>query len=619
MQPRQDSGSGGVLRLLLYAVILVGAALNIIATMRDNRLLTGDEGWYATVALNVTRSPDYLAMPTAKPLLDVAHIPPEKFPSGDLQVNTSSLVPAILAAPLGLSTEVWPMRLVSLAAFALAILGFYLLIREMAGSLSALAAAAFMAISPSLGEYFREIACEPYLVMFGVWALYMAITAEKRESRGRLILAGLLFGLGFLAKLWLIGLCILPLIFYVLFRGERRWLLRNCLFVVLPFLAVSSIHLVAAFLYRTEYGSLLLNYGYAFFSSVGKVQGINAAEFWLQPAYYYFAVTYRTSWFIAPWAVIGAIRLVRVVFHRSEEPKSRAAALFWLVWMLQIIPMSIMRVKAALYFLPVAISFYAVAAIGLSVAISALTNRSREERPKAALALSILVLGLAGAMLGLHLRGFRHRDFATSLLVFHTAIFLIYAAAFARIYFTRAAITARQLAVMGAILLLPVAVFSASAAFVQQPKNHYKEISAYMLPVEEDADPAQETFIAPAFRMFGYYLFRDGRYWETYYRSDTDKSALKRDIASGKYRFFVINRTTKDDTGDGYGGNARPETLEWVRENCVDVTADVEKKYGIELDVFVFVHKKYADRVAADHSTIALHATRPSRTAMLTP
>jgi 4-amino-4-deoxy-L-arabinose transferase-like glycosyltransferase len=97
----------------------------------------------------------------------------------------------------------WEMagRLVSALLGSLAVVPFYLLIRELIGNRIAFTASLFYIISPRLVEYSSDVLRDPSFWFFSITSLYCAWTAISRKKYVVLVLASLFVGMATFTKL----------------------------------------------------------------------------------------------------------------------------------------------------------------------------------------------------------------------------------------------------------------------------------------------------------------------------------------------------------------------------------------------------------------------------------
>ena len=200
-----SSGSRFAWTINLAATFAIVVLLSMNLGVND--LVGGDEGYYGVMARNILEDPGYIVNTSLSPL----------GPPGDKPF----LYPLVLAVSLaaGGIGEV-PMRLVTLVMAAMA--GFFLMLigTELGSRKAGLFAGLMYLFTPLLANTGRIVSAEPLLVslsLAGVWLILAAV----RTGRSWLgFLAGALFGLAFLTKLWLVAIPMAGVVGGILyFRG----------------------------------------------------------------------------------------------------------------------------------------------------------------------------------------------------------------------------------------------------------------------------------------------------------------------------------------------------------------------------------------------------------------
>ena len=90
-------------------------------------------------------------------------------------------------------------------------------------------------------------------------------------------------------------------------------------------------------------------------------------------------------------------------------------------------------------------------------------------------------------------------------------------------------------------------------------------------------------FTSPEFAAVGYYLFRQGEYWETFY-FHKDNAQFRDELEHGDRLFYVV-----DPSSTLYGGNVKPEWEPLLAQNTRDVTAEVEQASGAKIGLRILV------------------------------
>lgn len=228
-------------RLLFAAALAAGALLRLILLGRPD-LFAADEGRWAVGARNVLEGGAQVLAPSATPLGD---------PSG-----TPILFPWILSGMVRVfGAEEWAVRLPSAFLGLLAAIVVERIVRRGWGQPAGHLAGAFVALFPPLVAASRVATVEPMLATLGLAGIIFGLRALEEDIPWEGAVAGALFGLGFLAKGYAVGLYVLPLLLALAARprlfalGRTK---RSLLFLLAAFVAVGGSHLLAVFLLRPE-------------------------------------------------------------------------------------------------------------------------------------------------------------------------------------------------------------------------------------------------------------------------------------------------------------------------------------------------------------------------------
>lgn len=238
-RPSEDPEASG--RLLFAAALAAGALLRLILLGRPD-LFAADEGRWAVGARNVLEGGAQVLAPSATPLGD---------PSG-----TPILFPWILSGMVRVfGAEEWAVRLPSAFLGLLAAVVVERIIRRGWGQPAGHLAGAFVALFPPLVAASRVATVEPALVTLGLVGVIFGLRAFEEDIPWEGALAGVFFGLGFLAKGYAVGLFLLPLLVALAARprlfalGRTK---RSLLFLLAAFVAVGGSHLLAVLVLRPE-------------------------------------------------------------------------------------------------------------------------------------------------------------------------------------------------------------------------------------------------------------------------------------------------------------------------------------------------------------------------------
>lgn len=540
-------------------LLLAGVALRLVALGQPD-LVGGDEGYYGTYArnllaggfdqlLNLGRDP--LSAPDNKPFL----------------------FPLLLAGPVAaLGPTELAVRLVpALAGFACAWL-VGLLVARRYGRFAAWAAAFATLLLPPLVYASRVVMGEGLLAAFGLAGAWAAVRALEERRSGPALLAGFFWGCGFLVKLWLVGLFILPVgVALLADRGRRReaaaWgrmALAGGAFVV-----VGGSHLILVAVWSP---ATLQHWfeQYFIFSLFGRAGGQEFAGYWHQSWSFYLRSTLQSTFMVLP--------LVAAALTSRDLPASgRESALpqrpLWVTLAAELLVISFMGVKLRQYSFPLLPAVAALAGIG---AAGLLTGRERLRPGFAAL---LALIPCAGVLLWQ--RGATPL-FPTAPLAAAAALFLAgsaFALGLARI---RNGVLA--LALVAAVAFAAVA---GSALTVQREclshRTGYREAARAAAPLLAGRQPRDTVFLAPEVPALQYYLFRTGRYWTTPYEP-RDTAQLLAMVADPRVVVFVT--TTR---GDLYGGPTPQPVIDWLAAHTLERTAEIVAAAGRPLPIRLFV------------------------------
>jgi 4-amino-4-deoxy-L-arabinose transferase-like glycosyltransferase len=239
VQPEDPEASG---RLLFALALLAGALLRLVLLGRPD-LFGADEGTWALGARNLVEG----GVAQAVALSDR----PLGAPSG-----TPILFPGFLSVMIRVfGAEEWAIRLPS--AFAGLIGAFVLerIVRRGWGQPAGHIAGAFAALLPPLVSASRVATVEPALVALGLGGIIFGLRAFEEDLPSEGALAGFLFGLGFLAKGYAVGLYLLPLLAALAARPKLFSLgrtTRTLGLLLLVFVLTGSAQLLAVALLRPD-------------------------------------------------------------------------------------------------------------------------------------------------------------------------------------------------------------------------------------------------------------------------------------------------------------------------------------------------------------------------------
>lgn len=270
------------------------------------------------------------------------------------------LAPWLIALPsqLGLrSSALWP--LVPGAVFLAGLVAFVRQIAKLGWARALIAALVLLALSPRLIVDVLTLEAEIPLAGLVLGALAWSWRPAERPSWHALV-AGVLLGLGFLCKLWLV----VPAALAVLGCWSPRP--RAALLLVIAASTTGASHL--AFVAVVDSGSLGRWLREVYLAVLGlegvamtKWAGVAAHPEWSHgPAYYPLAIA-RELGFALPFVLVGAYRLARPSTRFLASSQGRA----WVGFCLGLALLSVPRIKEPLYVLPLVAACLGLGAHGL--------------------------------------------------------------------------------------------------------------------------------------------------------------------------------------------------------------------------------------------------------------
>ncbi len=511
----------------LLVVLVAGLAWVWLSPPGANDLVGGDEGYYGTMARNVLASPSQVLSPSLSPLGPPGDKPP--------------LAPLIIA-PFVRAWGAVPEAVRAPSAVCAGAIAWTIgrLVLPVAGASGALFATALLATLPWFADASRGAAAELPLTAFA--SLALVLLAGGRAGHRRVVLAGVLLGLAFLCKLWLVAPAALAAAVLVAGRERRAWM-RLALLAGTA-VAVASLHLLAVAWFQPEAFDHW-RYIYLGRSLVERIAGEGYADYWQRPAGAYWATVTRAFGLVLPLVAAGA----EAAWRRRREPVARAL----LVWACGLLVLSAFQVKSGGYAYVVVPAWAGLAALGVDAV-------AKRQGPH-------IVTVLLGALLTSPLLArWEANGLPTPLwaAVWLAGVGLAFAARGAE----RRWLPIHRLVTAWAV----IAVLIGTARSVQRLRAPYHtpgyaRIAAHVAPLLADVPPERRCLVAPEAPVFAYHLFRTGGYWGTPITPWTAErfAALRAD--SG-LRVFVV-----DPSRRFYGGWPDPTTLTWLERETRELPA----------------------------------------------
>jgi len=534
-------------RVTVIAILLAYGALALYHLSVPD--LDADEGRYGTSALNILN--DYHQIAIVSP--DPGGVPWSTWPYA---------YPSLLAGSIVLlgKTE-FALRLVNVVLMLLTALCIYkLAVLLIKNRTIALLAFGLFLLNPSTIAYARSAMAEPSVVFWGCAAMVAAASYRESGRPAYAALSGVALGLGFLSKLWLIlpfGAAVALLLLSRLPDEKMGKIVRDAALGFVVFLLVGGSHLLLLRLLSPE--SLKIWLGTYFQGAAAtRVGGAGYdPNMWYKPWWFYFGALFKGVFFGLPLLFLGISDLVR----RRRYLVLGCAA--WLVG--PVFVLSLFKVKEAAY------GSQAYPALALLMACGVLPFLETARSLEVALsALASIVLAefffLVGVVTRMQVAGM-------------LALYVLYlAAAPPKLLLLRwrkgAAIVA-----LAMLLLTDAVVVQRALAH----RTNYREVASYFRSRVGPLHPGVVTFTSPEFSAIGFYLFRQGEYWDTFYFHKSDEQ-FQSELEHGDRLFYVV-----DPSGTLYGGKFKPEWRALLAQNTRDITAEVEQATGTNIGLRVLV------------------------------
>ena len=426
---------------LAILILMVGAVALLSVDLGANDLMAGDEGYYGVMGRNVISNVEQLVGPSLSPL----------GPPGDKPF----LYPLVLGAAIRLGgVDEVPIRLATVALAVFAALLLCLIGQALNNRVAGMWAAFLWLTSPMLADVGRRVAAEPLVIVLGLAGVWFFLRSLIRQRWPYAFIAGVLFGLGFLAKLWLI---LIPAAAVVLGSwladlvspepgrlAWRRW--SGPAFALLcGFLLTGSAQLVLCWLIAPQDFDHWLRI-YFGFSLLSRLAGSGYADYWHKPVWYYLAAVGRLAPLCIPMAGLGVVSVVR---RCRTSTQARLAAGLLLIWLAALVPMSIPSIKSHYYLLPMLPAVFLLAGYGVSSLVTHLAHRSLSARG----VLPGAILGILGSAVSLAVLA--HGQGRSSLAVLTGGVVLVAwtAALLFSIVPWRRGLLAARLALVGCLLM----------------------------------------------------------------------------------------------------------------------------------------------------------------------
>jgi 4-amino-4-deoxy-L-arabinose transferase-like glycosyltransferase len=555
---RDSHRKSGVLSLGRIAVIAAVLAYMALALFHLGRPdLDTDEGRYGISALNILN--DYHQIAIVSP--DPGGVPWSTWP----YVYPAELAGSILV--LG-KTE-FALRVVNVVMMSLTALCVYrLTVLLLKDRTTAIVAFVLFLLNPATIAYARSAMAEPSVVFWGCAAMVAAASYWQSGRTRFAVLSGLALGLGFLSKLWLIlpfGAAVALLLLSRLPKDKPSTTARDVAVGLVAFLIVGGSHLLLLRLLSPENLKIWLG---TYFQSAASTRVGGAGydpNMWYKPWWFYFGALFKGVFFGLPLVFLGTAELIR----RRRYLVLGCAA--WLVGPAFVL--SLFKVKEAAYV------SQAYPALAILMACGVLPFLETAEPLQVALS-AVVSIALAAFFFAV---GVVTR---TQLLMMVVLYLLYLGAAPAKLILQRWRKLAAVAAALATLLLTDAVVVQRHLS----RRTHYREIATYFKPRVGPLHPGTVIFTSPEFAALGFYLFRQGEYWETFY-FHKDDAQFRNELEHGDRLFYVV-----DPSGTLYGGKIKPEWEACLAQNTRDVTPEIEKATGAKIELRVLVPLAQPDR-----------------------
>src|SRR5271165_5449741 len=546
--PGSKSGRLSLGRIAVIAILLAYACLSLFQLGRPD--LDTDEGRYGISALNILN--DYH---------QIAIVSPE--PGGVPWSTWPYMYPTEIAGSiLLLGKNEFAVRVVNVLLMLLTALCIYrlamLLLKDRT---TAMLGSGLFLLNPATIAYARSAMAEPSVVFWGCAAMVAAASYWESGRPGYAALSGIALGLGFLSKLWLIlpfGAAVALLLLPRLPQGKLGSTARDIAIGLVAFLIVAGSHLLLLRLLSPE--NLKIWLGTYFQSAAStRVGGMGYdPNMWYKPWWFYFGALFKGVFFGLPLLFLGTADLIQ----RRRYLVLGCAA--WLVGPAFVL--SLFKVKEAAYV------SQAYPALAILIACGVLPFL--EAAQPVHIALTVLVSMALAAFF------FAVGVVTRTQFVMMMALYFVYlAAAPAKLILPRWRKLAAVAAALATLLLTDAVVVQRHLS----RRTHYREIAAYFRPRVGPLQPGTVMFTSPEFAVLGFYLFRQGEYWETFY-FHKDDAQFQNELEHGERLFYVV-----DPSGTLYGGRIKPEWEALLAQNTRDVTSEVEQAGGTKIGLRVLV------------------------------
>jgi len=562
-------------RLLFALALLAGALLRLVLLGRPD-LFGPDEGTWAVGARNLVEGDGAQALALSATPLGA--------PAG-----TPILFPVVLSVMVRVfGPEEWALRVPSAIAGLVGAFVLERIIRRGWGQPAGHLAGAFAALLPPLVSASRAATVEPMLAASGLAGILFGLRAFEEDEPLEGALAGLFFGLGFLAKGYAVGLYLLPLLAALavrprLFGLGRTW--RALGLLAAAFVLIGGARLFAVALFRPDLFGFQLATLFGASEAAARVAAAPTA-FAADPK-----SLVSTLFFFLPLAGAGVAVLSRPVGEGEIDSGATGGArrldqrVLWGVYFAELVVVVAVAGRLRLSSIPVLPAVAALAGLGGAALLRPSADPERKKREALATALAgIFILAVAAILAASPVEplfGGKERPVDVTAALAAIAGVALASALLLRGLGTRV-LGGRLAFVFLSGLLVSAGVESVRAIRLALlgHRTGARETAAQISPQLAPARPAEVSFRGGELEALEFLLFRTGVSWE----GMTSPEALVAEARAGKIRAWIYQE------GAPPGPLAPPVAVrEAMEAELRDVTLQVEARAGRTTGLRVFV------------------------------
>ena len=562
-------------RLLFALALLAGALLRLVLLGRPD-LFGADEGTWAVGARNLVEGNGAQALAlSATPLGEPA--------------GTPILFPVVLSVMVRVfGPEEWAIRFPSAIAGLIGAFVLERIIRRGWGQPAGHLAGAFAALLPPLVSASRAATVEPMLAAGGLAGILFGLRAFEEDEPFEAALAGLFFGLGFLAKGYAVGLYLLPLLAALavrprLFGLGRTW--RSLGLLAAVFVLTGGARLFAVALFRPD----------LFFFQLATLFGASEAAARVAAAPTAFAADPKslvsTLFFFLPLAGAGVAVLSRPVGEGEVDSGATGGErrldhrVLWGVFFVELVVVVAVAGRLRLSSIPVLPAIAALAGLGGAALLRPSDDPARRRRETGSAALAGLFILAVAAVLAASpvepLFGGKERPVdVTAALASIAGVALVSALLLrglgARFLGGRLAFVFLS----GLLVAGGIESMRAIRLALLGHRTGARETAAQIAPQLASASPSEVSFRGAEIEAMEFLLFRTGVSWE----GMESPEALVAEARSGKVRAWIYQ------DGAPPGPLAPPPAVRAaLSAELRDVTLQVDARAGRTTGLRVFV------------------------------